>query len=85
MPFLDFIDQFDTVEKVFYDEVEAPSEKEGKKFKEIYEIVQMTPEQLLYLSDHHSDSWLMLIKLQETTLKKYLTFSKEELPINQKL
>ena len=41
MPFLDFIDQFDTVEKVFYDEIEAPSEKEGKKFKEIYEIVQI--------------------------------------------
>jgi lysyl-tRNA synthetase class 1 len=44
MPFLDFIDQFDTVEKVFYDEVEAPSEKEERKFKEIYEIVQMTPD-----------------------------------------
>ena len=41
MPFLDFIDQFDTVEKVFYDEVEAPSEKEARKFKEIYEIVQI--------------------------------------------
>ena len=39
MPYLDFIDQFDTVEKVFYDEVEAPSEKEERKFKEIYEIV----------------------------------------------
>ena len=44
MPFLDFIDQFDTVEKVFYDEVEAPSEKEERKFKEIYEIVQMNPD-----------------------------------------
>jgi lysyl-tRNA synthetase class 1 len=41
MPFLDFIDQFDTVEKVFYGEVEAPSEKEGRKFKEIYEISQI--------------------------------------------
>ena len=41
MSFLDFIDQFDTVEKVFYGEEEAPSEKEGKKFKEIYEIVQI--------------------------------------------
>ena len=41
MPFLDFIDQFDTVEKVFYDEEEAPSEKEGRKFKEIYEIAQI--------------------------------------------
>ncbi len=44
MPFLDFIDSFDTVEKVFYDEVEAPSEKEERKFKEIYEIVQMNPD-----------------------------------------
>ena len=44
MPYLDFIDQFDTVEKVFYDEVEAPSEKEERKFKEIYEIVQMNPD-----------------------------------------
>ena len=44
MPYLDFIDQFDTVEKVFYDEIEAPSEKEGKKFKEIYDIVQLNPE-----------------------------------------
>lgn len=41
MPFLDFIDQFDTVEKVFYGEEEAPSEKEAKKFKEIYEIAQI--------------------------------------------
>ena len=41
MPYLDFIDQFDTVEKVFYDEEEAPSEKEAKKFKEIYEIAQI--------------------------------------------
>ena len=41
MPFLDFIDQFDKVEKVFYDEEEAPSEKEDKKFREIYEIAQI--------------------------------------------
>ena len=41
MQYLDFIDQFDTVEKVFYDEVEAPSQKEGKKFREIYEIAQI--------------------------------------------
>ena len=32
MSFLDFMDQFDKVEKVFYDEEKAPSEKEGKKF-----------------------------------------------------
>ena len=41
MPYLDFIDQFDKVEKVFYDEEEAPSEKEDKKFREIYEISQI--------------------------------------------
>ncbi|MGL4670246.1 MAG: lysine--tRNA ligase [Methanobacteriaceae archaeon] len=42
MAFLDFIDQFDKVEKVFYGEEEAPSEKEGKKFKKIYEMAQIT-------------------------------------------
>ena len=41
MQYLDFIDQFDTVEKVFYGEIEAPSEKEARKFKEIYEIAQI--------------------------------------------
>lgn len=41
MPYLDFIDQFDKVEKVFYNEEEAPSEKEDKKFREIYEISQI--------------------------------------------
>ena len=41
MGFLDFMDQFDKVEKVFYDEEEAPSEKEGKKFRKIYEIAQL--------------------------------------------
>ena len=41
MQYLDFIDQFDTVEKVFYSEIEAPSEKEARKFKEIYEIAQI--------------------------------------------
>ncbi|MDR0913315.1 MAG: lysine--tRNA ligase [Methanobrevibacter sp.] len=41
MQFLDFIDQFDTVEKVYYDEEEAPSEKEEKKFKKIYEIAKI--------------------------------------------
>ncbi|MDR3062823.1 MAG: lysine--tRNA ligase [Methanobrevibacter sp.] len=38
MAFLDLIDQFDKVEKVYFDEEEAPSEKEDKKFKKIYEI-----------------------------------------------
>lgn len=41
MAFLDFMDQFDKVEKVFYDEEEAPSEKEGKKFKNIYKMAQI--------------------------------------------
>ena len=41
MSFLDFMDQFDKVEKVFYDEEKAPSEKEGKKFKKIYEVSQI--------------------------------------------
>lgn len=41
MSFLDFMDQFDKVEKVFYDEEEAPSEKESKKFKKIYEVSQI--------------------------------------------
>ena len=36
MQFLDLMDQFDTVEKVYYNEEDAPSEKEGKKFITIY-------------------------------------------------
>ncbi|KZX17357.1 lysine--tRNA ligase [Methanobrevibacter filiformis] len=38
MAFLDFIEQFDKVEKVYYNEEEAPSEKEDKKFRKIYEM-----------------------------------------------
>ena len=41
MKFLDLMDQFDTVEKVFYDEEEAPSKKEEHKFKEIYRVAQI--------------------------------------------
>ncbi|MCC7553736.1 MAG: lysine--tRNA ligase [Methanobacteriaceae archaeon] len=41
MPFLDLMDQFDKVEKVFYNEEEAPSEKEDKKFRKIYEMSQI--------------------------------------------
>ena len=41
MGFLDFMDQFDKVEKVFYNEEEAPSEKEDGKFRKIYEISQI--------------------------------------------
>lgn len=38
MPFLDLMDQFDKVEKVYYNEEKAPSEKEDKKFRKIYEM-----------------------------------------------
>jgi lysyl-tRNA synthetase class 1 len=41
MPWLDFMDTFDKVERVFYDEEEAPSEKEGRKFKSIYKMAQI--------------------------------------------
>ena len=41
MPWLDFMDQFDRVEKVFYGEEPAPSEKEGRKFKSIYKNAQI--------------------------------------------
>ena len=41
MQFLDFIDQFDKVEKVYYNEEEAPSEKEDRKFRKIYEVSQI--------------------------------------------
>lgn len=47
MPFLDFIDQFDKVEKVFYNEEDAPSEKESKKFKKIYEMAQINEDEPL--------------------------------------
>lgn len=35
------MDQFDRVEKVFYGEEPAPSEKEGRKFKSIYKNAQI--------------------------------------------
>ena len=41
MPFLDFIDQYDRVERIYYDEEET-SEKESLKLKKIYEISQTT-------------------------------------------
>ena len=47
MAFLYFMDQFDKVEKVFFNEEEAPSEKEGKKFKKIYEMVQIKSNETL--------------------------------------
>ncbi|MDR2623716.1 MAG: lysine--tRNA ligase [Methanobrevibacter sp.] len=44
MHFLDFIEQFDKVEKVYYNEEQSSSEKEGKKFKKIYEISKISNE-----------------------------------------
>jgi lysyl-tRNA synthetase class 1 len=41
MPFLDFIEQYDRVERIFYDMEEAASEKEVEKLKKIYEISQI--------------------------------------------
>ena len=41
MPFLDFIEQYDRVERIYYDMEEAASEKEAEKLKKIYEISQI--------------------------------------------
>ncbi len=41
MPFLDFIDQYDRVERIYYDFEEPASQKEGEKAKKIYEISQI--------------------------------------------
>ena len=41
MPFLDFIEQYDRVERIYYDREEAASEKEAEKLKKIYEISQI--------------------------------------------
>jgi len=43
MPFLDFIDQYDRVERIFYGTEEAASEKEKEKLKKIYEVSQINP------------------------------------------
>jgi lysyl-tRNA synthetase class 1 len=45
MAFLDFIEQFDKVEKVYYGVEDAPSEKEEKKFKTIYEISKLSDDE----------------------------------------
>lgn len=44
MPFLDFIEQFDRVEKVYYGVEDAPSEKEEKKGNLIYEVSKLSDE-----------------------------------------
>ncbi len=49
MQFLDLMDQFDTVEKVYYNEEVAPSEKEGKKFIHIYRNSQVNESENLPL------------------------------------
>lgn len=41
MPFLDFIDQYDRVERIYYGNEEAASAKEEEKSKKIYEICQI--------------------------------------------
>ena len=41
MPFLDFIDQYDRVERIYYGAEEPASEKEEEKGKKIYEISQI--------------------------------------------
>ena len=41
MPFLDFIDQYDRVERIYYGKEEPASEKEGTKLKKIYEASQI--------------------------------------------
>jgi lysyl-tRNA synthetase class 1 len=41
MPFLDFIEQYDRVERIYYDEEET-NEKEASKLKKIYQMSQTT-------------------------------------------
>jgi lysyl-tRNA synthetase class 1 len=41
MPFLDFIDQYDRVERIYYGSEEPASQKEGEKSKKIYEMSQI--------------------------------------------
>ncbi len=41
MPFLDFIEQYDRVERIYYGEEEASSDKEKQKLKKIYEASQI--------------------------------------------
>jgi lysyl-tRNA synthetase, class I len=41
MPFLDFIEQYDRVERIYYGAEEPSSDKEGEKLKKIYEASQI--------------------------------------------
>lgn len=45
MPFLDFIEQYDRVERIYYSAEEPTSEKEGEKLKNIYEASQINLEE----------------------------------------
>jgi len=44
MPFLDFIEQFDRVEQIYFGKEEAASDKEEKKLKKIYQMSQLHEE-----------------------------------------
>ena len=53
MPFLDFIDQYDRVERIFYDAEEAASEKEMEKLNKIYEVSQInTPDSIPFQTSY---------------------------------
>jgi len=41
MPFLDFIEQYDRVERIYYGVEESSSDKEKEKLKKIYEVAQI--------------------------------------------
>jgi lysyl-tRNA synthetase class 1 len=45
MPFLDFIEQYDRVERIYYSAEEPTSDKEGEKLKKIYEASQINLEE----------------------------------------
>jgi len=42
MPFLDFMEQYDRVERIYFNKEEAASEKEEEKLKKIYDISKIT-------------------------------------------
>lgn len=57
MPFLDFIEQYDRVERIHYGEEET-SEKETQKLKKIYEISQTVDAELVPESMPFQPSYL---------------------------
>jgi lysyl-tRNA synthetase class 1 len=46
MPFLDLMDQYDRVERVFYEKEEC-AEKEVEKLRKIYEVSQINPQEIM--------------------------------------